>query len=73
MANPEQFLQALPAKRIKPSDGMSVTADVWEEAHDYHRHQLRAVARLGLGQGVLAGLRVIAMISSSCINACKVR
>ena len=42
MANPEQFLQALPAKRIKPADGMSVTADVWEEAHDYHRHQLRA-------------------------------
>ena len=60
MANPEQFLQALPAKRIKPADGMSVTADVWEEAHDYHRHQLRAVARLGLGHGVLTGLNVIA-------------
>lgn len=60
MANPEQFLQALPAKRIKPADGMSVTADVWEEAHDYHRHQLRAVARLGLGHGILTGLTVIA-------------
>jgi hypothetical protein len=31
MANPEQFLQALPAKRIKPADGMSVTADVWRK------------------------------------------
>ena len=60
MANPEQILQAVPAKRIKPSDGMSVTAEVWEEAHDYHRHQLRAVSRLGLGHGILTGMNVIA-------------
>ncbi len=60
MANLDQLLHAFPVRRIKPSDGMAVTADLWEEAHDYHRHQIRAVARLGIGTGILTGLQVIA-------------
>ena len=40
-----EFLKSLPTKRIKAVDGMAVTADVWEEAHEYHRHQQQLHAR----------------------------
>ena len=39
---------------------MAVTAQVWEEAHEYHRQQLRFHALLSHRPGILAGLEVIA-------------
>ena len=53
-------LQALPTRRIKPIDGMAVTADVWEEAHTYHLRNQRAHAMLYHGSGIVTGLEVIA-------------
>ena len=56
----EELLQSFPSKRIKPSNGMAVTAEVWEEAHEYHRQQQRFHTMLGHGPGILTGLEVIA-------------
>jgi hypothetical protein len=56
----EELLKQIPARRIKPFDGMSVTAAVWEEAHEYHRQQQRFHHLLNHGAGILAGLEVIA-------------
>ncbi len=53
MIKPE-LLQAFPTKRIKAIDGMSVTADVWEDAHAYHRQQQRFHALFGHGPGIVA-------------------
>ncbi len=55
-----ELLQTLPTKRIKPVDGMAVTAEVWEEAHEYHQRALRAHAMGFHGAGIVAGLEVIA-------------
>jgi len=54
------LLQALPSKKIKPVDGMAVTADVWEEAHDYHQRMQQAHVMAFHGAGIVAGLEVIA-------------
>ena len=56
----EELLKELPSRRIKPFDGMSVTAAVWEEAHEYHRQQQRFHNLLNHGAGILTGLEVIA-------------
>lgn len=56
----EDVLQVFPAKRIKPNDGLAVTADIWEEAHEYHRQHLRLHNLLQHGQGIVTGLEVIA-------------
>lgn len=56
----EEFLKQIPARRIKPFDGMAVTADVWEEAHEYHSRQQRFHASLNHGAGIVTGLEVIA-------------
>ena len=56
----EDLLQVFPVKRIKPVDGMSVTADVWGEAHEYHGQQLRFHAVSAHGWGIVNGLEVIA-------------
>jgi hypothetical protein len=56
----DELLQALPTRRIKPVDGLAVTAAVWEEAHDYHRLRQRFHNLLDHGPGILAGLEVIA-------------
>ena len=58
--NIKNALNKFPTKRIKPVDGMSITADVWEEAHDYPREQQQMHALLGHGPGILAGLEVTA-------------
>ena len=49
-------LPPLPTRRIKAMDGMAVTADVWEEAHQYHYQHQTLHARYGHGAGVLGGL-----------------
>jgi len=54
------LLQTIPTKKIKPVDGMAVTAEVWEEAHDYHQRAQRAHAMAFHGAGIVAGLEVIA-------------
>lgn len=59
MTTPDLF-RSFPAERLKPVDGLAVTAAVWEEAHDYHRHQLRLHALLAHGAGIVTGLEVIA-------------
>jgi hypothetical protein len=56
----EELLKTFPDKRIKPMDGMAVTAEVWEEAHEYHRQSQRCHALFSHGPGIFAGLEVIA-------------
>ena len=36
-----EMLRMFPRKRIKAMDGMAVTADIWKEAHEYHRQSAR--------------------------------
>lgn len=55
-----EVLGLFPRKRIRAVDGMAVTADVWEEAHDYHRHLDRLHTVLQHGTGIIAGFEVIA-------------
>jgi hypothetical protein len=57
---PEELVLQFPSKRLKPFDGMSVTADVWEMAHEYHRQRERLHAMTAHGAGILAGLKIIA-------------
>ena len=54
------LLRHNPGRRISAFDGMTVTADVWQEAHEYHRYQQRMLALNGHGTGILTGLEVIA-------------
>lgn len=56
----KDWLQEFPSKRIKPVDGMAVTAQVWEEAHEYHHQRQRFHTMLYHGAGVVTGLEVIA-------------
>jgi len=53
-------LSVFPKKRIRAMDGMAVTAEVWEEAHDYHRQLTRLHSVLQHGVGIITGLEVIA-------------
>jgi hypothetical protein len=55
-----ELIRLFPRKRIKAIDGMAVTADVWEEAHEYHRQLVRFHSLLQHGYGIVAGLDVIA-------------
>jgi hypothetical protein len=55
-----EMLRMFPRKRIKAADGMAVTAEVWEEAHEYHRQLARFHALLNHGTGIVTGLEVIA-------------
>ena len=59
MTHPDLF-RDIPTRRITAIDGMAVTAQVWEEAHEYHRQGLRAHLKLNHGAGIVAGLEVIA-------------
>lgn len=56
----EEILQRFPTKRVKAVDGMAVTAEVWEETHDYHRRQNYFHTLLNHGIGIVTGLEVIA-------------
>ncbi len=58
--NREELLKKYPLKRIKPNDGMAVTADVWEEAHAYHRESQGFHVLLAHGPGIVTGLEVMA-------------
>lgn len=56
----DDLLQVYPDKRIKPEDGMAVTADVWEEAHGHHRQAQRFHTLLHHGAGIVTGLEIMA-------------
>lgn len=56
----QEVLSIFPNKRIRAVDGMAVTADVWEESHDYHRQLMRLHMVLNHGSGIISGLEVIA-------------
>ena len=56
----KETVERLPMRRIEPTDGMAVTAQVWQEAHTYHRRQQEMHDVLRHGPAILAGLGVIA-------------
>ncbi len=56
----EKLLEAFPMRRIEPFDGMAVTAEVWQNAHEYHNQQRRFHNMLSHGSGIVTGLEVIA-------------
>ncbi len=58
--NLEELLQQYPLKRIHPEDGMAVTHEVWDEAHEYHRKSQNLQMVLARGSGIITGLEVIA-------------
>jgi hypothetical protein len=47
-------------KRINPFPGLSIDADMWQEAHSYHRDQQRLHILAFHNAGIVAGLEVIA-------------
>ena len=56
----ENSISLFPQKRIKSYDGMPVTADIWEDAHSYHRLSAHTHNLFFHGEGVLMGLDVVA-------------
>ena len=59
MSNDNQ-MSLFPQMRIKPYDGMPVTADVWDKAHTYHRQVNESHNLFFHGAGILSGLDVAA-------------
>jgi hypothetical protein len=59
MIKPEQLKQ-FPKRRLKPEDGISITANLWEEEHNFHRASLKFHRLLSHGPGILKGLEVVA-------------
>ncbi len=58
--NLRDLLQQYPMKRLKPTVGMAVTADLWEEAHQYHRQCQAFLTLFSHGPGIVTGLEVVA-------------
>lgn len=56
----DNLLSLFPQKRIKPYDGMSVTAEVWGQAHEYHRQVQQSHNLFFHGAGILIGMEVVA-------------
>ncbi|MDO9086893.1 MAG: DUF4159 domain-containing protein [Anaerolineaceae bacterium] len=56
----DNLLTLFPNKRMKPYDGMSITADVWNLAHEYHRQLDQAHNLFFHGSGILIGMEVVA-------------
>jgi len=53
-------LTLFPKTHVKAFDGMSVTAEVWSQAHGEHRQALRAHDLVLHGSGIICGLEVTA-------------
>jgi hypothetical protein len=51
---------SFPKVQIKPYDGMSITANVWSQAHEEHRQTGRAHNLALHGSGIVTGLEVVA-------------
>lgn len=58
--SPNELVQRFPNKRLVAADGMAVTADIWNLAHDYHRGFLAAHFNSIYGTGIVTGLEVTA-------------
>jgi len=56
----DKFFNEIPQSRIKPMDGLAVTAQIWEEAHNYHFQHQRMHNLLLHGSGIVSGLNVVA-------------
>jgi len=54
------ILKEYPTKHIRAIDGMAVTSEVWEDAHNYHRQSGRFHNLYSHGSGIVSGLQVIA-------------
>jgi len=48
----------LDQNRLAPHDGMSITVDVWNRAHNHHADQLRAALLATRGWGIVSGFEV---------------
>ncbi|NJN93501.1 MAG: DUF4159 domain-containing protein [Anaerolineales bacterium] len=57
---PEELVRRYPLKRIKPFNGMAITATIWDEAHEYHRRSQTLHTLFEHGTGVITGLKVMA-------------
>lgn len=55
-----ELLRLYPQRRVKAYDGMAVTADTWDFAHDSHRRLLEVHNRFAHGPGIVYGLEVFA-------------
>ena len=55
----DNLLSLFPQKRINPYDGMSVTAAVWGQAHEYHRMANQSHNLFFHGSGILIGMEVV--------------
>lgn len=53
-------LELFPTKQVKPFDGMSITAEIWDQAHEEHRQMFRAHNLVSHGGGIITGLEVVA-------------
>jgi len=53
-------LKLFPTRQVKPFDGMSITAEIWDQAHEEHRQMLRAHNLVSHGGGIITGLEVVA-------------
>ena len=56
----QNLLSMFPQKKIKPYDGMPVTAGTWEQAHSYHNQAQQAHNLFFHSTGILIGLEVVA-------------
>lgn len=54
----KDLIRNYPNKKISPEDGMAITADIWNSAHEYHRQRQQLYDVLSRGTGVVAGLEV---------------
>ncbi len=63
----ENLFSLFPQKKIRPYDGMSVTAEVWEKAHAAHTQGLQSHNLFFHGAGILAGLEVVASDPPDCL------
>lgn len=55
---PHADLIKLRLRRVKPYEGLSIDAQTWAEAHDYHTDQLRLHSLAFHTSGIIVGLRV---------------
>ncbi len=56
----QELLRLYPQRRVKAYDGMAVTADTWDFAHDSHRRLLEVHTHFAHGSGIVYGLEVFA-------------
>jgi len=54
----KDLIRNYPNKKISPEDGMAITADIWNSAHEYHRQRQQLYNVLSQGAGIVAGLEV---------------